>query len=415
MDFNYNQVKTHRQKTAHKYLLTTHSLNSIVNLFVTTFLVAHIYTFSTDLYNYLFNVSIYSIAYYLGYGILYLLFSFIVEKTNRIIIYKISIVVKTALVIFFIFFGQDLAKLLVLAGAIIAVGDGLYYSSYSVIRQEMIRKSESSSFSSIFFILSKIIEVVCPIILGALIDIITFSYTAIIVLVVCIVQIVFASFIHSLKPEGSKFGLFEYFKILKEKKDIRKRLGIMYFIAAIYGVTYLSATLLNICIMLEYGSSFSLGLITGLISAGTILVIVLMNKFTIAGKRPWLFVISAIAPIIAGTVFAISYNKISIIVLNAVLLLSAIVHQVLYDAHRNSTLKEIGLYDQIAEHHAIIESSSGASRAVFYALTILVASFKSFLVFKIFTLVAIILCAIVHICLLVYEKNFHNNKQKVGE
>jgi len=408
MDFNYNQVKTHRQKTAHKYLLTTHSLNSIVNLFVTTFLVAHIYTFSTDLYNYLFNVSIYSIAYYLGYGILYLLFSFIVEKTNRIIIYKISIVVKTALVIFFIFFGQDLAKLLVLAGLMIAIGDGMYYSSYSVIRQEMVSRTISNSFSYLFFIFSKIIEIVCPVVLGALIDVITFSYTAIIVLVVCVFQLIFASFIKSLRPEGSNFGLIEYVKLLKEKKDVRKRLGIMYFIAAIYGVHYLAVTLLNICIMIEYSSSFSLGIITSAISVGTIVVMLLMEKFTKSGKRSWLFVVCAVIPIIAGIVFAIDFNKVALIVLNAILLLTTIVHQVLYDAHRNSSLKELGMYDDIAEHHAIIESFSGISRAICYAITILIASFGSFEVFKIFILVTIVLCAVIHFSLLVYEKKYHD-------
>ena len=411
MGYTYDSSHAGAQKTAHKYLLTTHSLNSIVNLFVTTFLVAHIYTFSTDLYNYLFNVSIFSIAYYLGYAVLYFPFSVIVEKTNRIIIYQISIIVKTILVVFFIFFGQDLAKLLVLAGLMIAVGDGMYYSSYSVLRQEMVRKTYSNSYSSLFYIFSKIIEIVCPVVLGALIDIITFSYTAIIVLIVCVIQVFFASFIKSQKPEGSNFNLFKYFKILKTNKDTRKRLSILYFIAAIYGATYLSSTLLNVCIMLEYGSSFSLGLITGSISAGTILVIVLMNKFTKAGKRPWLFWTCSILPIVAGVIFAVHFNKITIIVLNAVLLLSAIVHQVLYDAHRNSTLKEIGLYDQIAEHHAIIESSSGASRAVFYAITILIASFNNFTLFKIFTLSAIVLCSIVHLSLLVYEHKYHKPNQ----
>ncbi len=411
MGFNYNSNHPNEKKSAYKYLMTTHSLNSIVNLFVTTFLVAHIYTFSTNLYDYLFKVSIYSIAYYLGYAIMYLIFSNIVEKTNRIIIYKISIIIKTILVLFFIFFGQDLAQLLVVAGLMIAVGDGLYYSSYSVIRQEMIKRTESSLFSSVFFILSKVIEVVCPIVLGALIDIITFSYTAIIVLVVCIVQLIYASFIKSQKPEGSNFGLVEHINILKSNKEISKKLGIQYFIAAIYGVTYLSYTLLNIYIMLAYESSFSLGLITGLISAGTILVIILMNKFTKAGKRTWLFAVCAILPIIAGTVFAAWLNNVTLIVLNAIVLLTAIVHQVLYDDHRNGTIKDLGLYNQIAEHHAIIESFSGASRAIFYALTILIASFENFNVFKIYTVSIIALCSIVHICLLVYERRYFKNKQ----
>ena len=202
--------------------------------------------------------------------------------------------------------------------------------------------------------------------------------------------------------------MIEYVKLLKEKKEVRKRLGIMYFIAAIYGVHYLAVTLLNICIMIEYSSSFSLGIITSAISVGTIVVMLLMEKFTKSGKRSWLFVVCAVIPIIAGIVFAIDFNKITLIVLNAILLLTTIVHQVLYDAHRNSSLKELGMYDDIAEHHAIIESFSGISRAICYAITILIASFGSFEAFKIFILVTIALCAVIHFSLLVYEKKYHD-------
>lgn len=406
MAFQYNIEHERKKNSAYSCLLTTHTLNSITNLFVTTFLIAYIYSFNGNTYDYLFNVAIFNIAYYLGYALLYIPFSHIVEKTNRVIMYKIGIFVKTLLVVFFIFFGKQLAKLLVVAGLMNALGDAMYHSSFNVLRQEMVSKSKTGQFASVYYILAKIVEVVCPIILGALIDLITFSYTAIVVLIVCIVQIVVSSFIKAERPQGSKFDLKEYLKILKQRPDVKKRIGYMYFISAIYGVSYLTSTLMNVCIIFEYGSSFSLGLITGLLSIGSIAVILLMNKFTKAGCRSWMFVVCSALPILASIYFVVDINKVSIIILNGVILLTAIVYKVLFDAHRNSTLKEMGLYDEIAEHHSIVEIFAGVSRAICFAFMLLISLFNNFVVFKIFVVVTITLCAIIHLTLLVYERKY---------
>ena len=414
MAFQYNLEHERKKNGAYSCLLTTHTLNSITNLFVTTFLIAYIYSFNGNTYDYLFNVSIFNIAYYVGYALLYIPFSKIVERTNRVIMYKIGILVKTILVVFFIFFGKDLAKLLVVAGLMNALGDALYHSSFNVLRQEMVSKSKTSQFASVYYILAKIVEVVCPIILGALIDVITFSYTAIVVFAVCVVQIVVSSFVKSQRPEGSRFDLKGYLNILKQRPEFRKRIGYMYFISAIYGVSYLTTTLMNICIIFEYGSSFSLGLITGVLSIGSIVIILLMNKFTKAGHRSWMFVVCSILPMLASIYFVIDINKASIIILNGIILFTAIIYKVLFDAHRNSMLKEYGLYDDIAEHHSIVEIFAGLSRGLCFGLMLLISLFNSFSVFKVFVVVSIAMCAFIHLTLMIYERKYcyHSTKEQ---
>jgi len=391
---------------AYNCLLTTHTLNYITNLFVTTFLIAHIYSFDGNIYNYLLNVAIFNICYYVGYSIFYIPFSKIVDKTNRIITYKIGIFIKTLLVISFIFFGKELANYLVIAGIMNALADGLYYTSYNVLRQEMISRKKSSSYASFFYIIAKIVEIICPVTLGALIDIISFSYTSILVFVICIIQIIVSSRVKTLRPTGSKFDLKEYIQILKSKPDIKKRIGYMYVIACIYGVSYSSTILMNICIMLEYGTNFSLGIITSLISIGVVIVIILISKFTKPGKRSWLFILSSLLPLLVAIVFVFNINKITIIILSAALALTSIIYKVLYDAHRNSTLKESGLYDNIAEHHSIIEILVGLSRSFCFLLMIVVYFIHSMIAFKILMILIVSVCGLIHILLLRYEKKY---------
>ena len=411
MSYTYDINNGGKNNTAYNCLLATHTLNSIISLFVTTFLIAHIYSFNGNTYDYLFNVAIFNIVYYIGYAFFYLFISKIVDKTNRVIMYRLGIIIKTLLVILFIFFGASLAKLLVVAGLLNAVGDGLYYSSYNVLRQEMVSRTQSGSYASVYYILAKLVEVICPVVLGALIDKITYSYTAIIVLVVCIAQIIVSSFIKSKRPDGSHFSLKEYFNILNERPEVKKKIGFMYIIGTVYGASYLTTTLMNVCIMLEYGTNFSLGVITSIFSIGAILVIIAMSKFTKPGKRSWLFIVCGILPIIASIVFAIEINQITIIILNGAVLLTTIVFKVLYDAHRNSTLKEVGLYDEIAEHHCVVEFIVGISRGVFFAIMIGVALLKNLAIFKALIVVSIVLCAVIHLLILIYEKKYFTQKE----
>ena len=345
-------------------------------------------------------------VYYLGYALLSLPLSKIVDKTNRVGMYRIGIVLKTLLVISFIFFGKSLAKLLVVAGILNAVGDASYHSSYNVLRLEMVSRKQSSSFASVYYILAKIVEVVCPIVLGALIDSVTFSSTAAVVLVVCVAQVVVSLFVKSKRPEGSGFSLREYIRILKKRKDVNKKIGYMYIISAIYGVSYLLTTLMNVCVMLEYGSNFSLGIITSLFSIGAICMILFMTKFTKPGKRSWLFLICALLPVVASIIFVIKINQFSVVLLNGVVIVTAIVYKVLFDAHRNSNLKEAGLYDQISEHLTIIEVLAGLSRFACFAVVFGVSLLKSLAMFKIMVVVTTIMCGLIHILILLYEKKY---------
>lgn len=411
MEYSYSACEKKNNNTAFNCLLATHTLNAIVSLFVSTFLIAHIYSFNGDTYSYLFNVAIFNITYYLGYACLYIPISKIVDRTNRVVMYRIGIVVKTLLVISFIFFGKSLAKLLVLAGVMNALGDSLYYSSFNVLRQEMVSRKQSGNFASVYYILAKIVEVVCPVILGMLIDSITYSCTAVVVLAVCVAQIVISVFVKSKRPEGSKYNLTEYIRILKSKKGVNKKISYMYVISAVYGVSYLLTALMNVCVMLEYGTNLSLGFITSVFSLGAIFVIILMSRFTKAGKRSWLFIVCGLLPVIASVIFAININKFTLVLLNGLYLLTAIVFRVLFDEHRNSTLKEAGLYNEISEHHSIIEVCAGISRGVCFALMLGVALIRNIALLKVMVVVTTFMCMMIHMLILVYEKKYLKIKE----
>ena len=113
--------------------------------------------------------------------------------------------------------------------------------------------------------------------------------------------------------------------------------------------------------------------------------------------------------------FAIWVNKITVIVLNGVITITSIVYKYLFDIYRNSTLKEAGLYNEISEHHAVVEVIANVSRIVCFALLLVVALIKSLVVFKAMLVFVSVVTAFVFVFIGYYEKKYVNTESKSEE
>lgn len=219
MSYTYDIQTSQKDNRSTISLSVCHLMYSVINLFLSTFLIAHIYSLTTNLYSYAINVGIYQLSTYGFMFISYFLFSFIVDKTNRIWVYRIANIIEALLVIVTIFYGKDLAKIVVLAGFLNGLAHGAYYASYNVLKQEMVSRKSMDNYAIVLMILTKIVSVVCPILLGALIEVSTFTMVAIYVLVLSVIQIIVSLFVKSKRPSNSNFNLKEYLKRLKENPN----------------------------------------------------------------------------------------------------------------------------------------------------------------------------------------------------
>lgn len=386
-------------------LFMCHSIAQIISLFASTFLIAHIYSFSGDIYSYIFKVCTYNLAAYGTMAILYFLAAKIVDATNRISIYRISLVIETLLVVLFIFKGEEISKYLILAGFIKGFGDAFYYASYNVLKQEMVSKNSMGNYVSGIYTATKVIDLVCPVILGALIDVSTYSTVAIVVCIISLIQITISLFVKAKKPQGSKYSLKEFFGRIKQKSKHSKQIWFIYGMSFLF-VNAVITRVLNICIMLEYQNALSLGIITSLLSLATILSIILVKKLTKAGHRNWLFILSAVLLVTSSIIFAVNTCKWSVVIFDAVLTIGGIIFKINYDAYRNGILKEAGLYQDIGEHHTIMESIYAIIRLIGFSLVMLIAVIKILVLFKIFLIVISCIYALAFILTGVYETKY---------
>lgn len=64
MGYVYDINHTSNDKKSRNCLFATHGMMSVITLFVSTFLVAHIYSFNGNIYDYIFNVGLFNMVSY---------------------------------------------------------------------------------------------------------------------------------------------------------------------------------------------------------------------------------------------------------------------------------------------------------------------------------------------------------------
>ena len=406
MAFRYDINNPKKDKVSSGCLLATHTISEILNLFLSTFLVGYVYSLSSNVSNYIFNVGIYYLSMYLVSLLTHLVLAPIVERTNRVWLYRLALVLRAGLVVLCVFCGKDLAKILILAGALSGLSEAMYYSAYNTMKQEMVSRHAVKKYVILSMILQKSIYIAIPLALGALLDVSTFSNVAIYVLVIAVIQIGISFGVHSQRPEGSSFSLKGYFKKLNEHPELKKKMRLLYIGAIPYGLGTIVGVLLNISIMLQFESSFSLGWITSVFSVVATVFLIIINRFTKMGKRSWLFIVTGALPIIGSIIFAVLPSLATIIVYNICNAISNITYHNIYDIYRNANLKEAGLYSEIQEHQTFSEVIFNGFRAVAFLILLLLGLSQSLTLFKVFFCICACCYTATLIILLIYEKKF---------
>lgn len=405
-NFRYDINATKIDKTSSRNLFLCHSMSKIIKLFCSTFLIAYIYSFSIDTFDYIKRVSVFYLAVYGTYLLTNWLFSLITDNTNRIWVYRASIIVKLIFVLVIIFYGKNLANMLILSGILYGISESCYYSSYNVLKQEMVSRKIISKYSIFSTICETAIDIILPFTLGALIQISNYTEISIYIAVIVSIMLVLSFFIKSKKPYDSKYSIPQFIKKLKANPQTHKKVKFLFFITFIYGLTTAVKTTLNICIMLQFNSTMSLGGITSIIGAITIVELLLINKFTKPAKRNYLYIITAILPIISSIIFIVYPSMATIIIFNLLSAGSRIFFGTFYEVCRNGILKEAGLYSEIAEYEAIVEDLFAWARVISFSILMLVGLSYNATAFNIMLIILTLSYTITAVCVMIFENRY---------
>ena len=406
MAYTYDIKTSKKDSRANISLFSCHTVLGIVDLFISTFLVAHIFNYCNSTAEYIFAVGQFYLANY-AYNIIAIwLISYLIDKTNRVWMYRFSLVLELGIVLVAIFFGDKIAAIAWLGGLMRGIFESFYYPSYNVLKQEMVSRKSMKSFAIWLQVVSKAVGIVVPVALGALISVSTYSNIAIYIAVVCVIQIGVSFGIKSHTPEGSQFRLTGYNKKLSQNPEAKRIMRFVYLGCLIYGFTTCAPILVNICIMFQYGSLLSLGVITSIFAVVSMAIILFAGKFTRQGKRATFFIVLA-AISLAGAIVFVSYpSKTTLIIYNLCATLANAIFNYVFDIYRNGNLKELGLYSEISEHQAVTEIIFCAARVVSFCTIMLLGLWGSIAAFYVALVLFTLISSAMLVYLVFYEKNY---------
>lgn len=389
-------------------LLATHGFNYVVSIFVSTFLISYIYKISD---NYVLNIGLFYCFNYLTMGIFSYIVSSLIDKTNRVVCYRVAIIVRALFILSVVFLGEKLASLVILAGILHGFSEAWYWCSFNVMKNELIPNSCMKRYTTLQIIENKTVNFIVPIVLGTIIDAESFKTSAIVIFVMASIQIILSFFIKSKKPENSKFDMKAFFRRIKSSEKNKDLFKICFIATLLFGTTTLVSPVNTIIVMLTFKSNFSLGLLTGVFSAVSIIMLIIAKKLAKTRRATPIYIICALTSVAATVVVTLITSKITLIIFNFVYIACSTFYSYYFDLYRNVILKQLDMYDDIAEYQGTIEILLETSRVIGFAIMILTgiigASFgASGLVtaLKIYFIFIIILYALVSLSLCKFEK-----------
>ena len=299
-----------------------------------------------------------------------------------------------------------MANHLVLCGILYGISEACYYSSYNVLKQEMVSRKIYKQYSVVMSVFTKMISIVFPVIFGALLSITTYAHISIYVSVIAVGAQILSFWIHAQKPANSNYDLKGFLKIIKNSNQTSKKLNFIYIMFLIYGFFAATEFIVNVCVMLKFGSTLHLGNMTSIIAIVSACVLIAIWRFTKTGKRNTIFGIFSVLPLVTSLIFAFSTTQASIIIYNITMGILILIIASFTDIYRNSFLKESGLYNYIGEHQSIIEFVLTFTQAVSFAVMIMIANLHSTLAFNISVILFSLSFSILFVMLMIFEKKY---------
>ena len=196
------------------------------------------------------------------------------------------------------------------------ISSSAYWFPYNLFVINKIDNERRTEYTVKSKIISLIIGVLCPIILGSIITVTNYELTAIIILVISIIQIILS---FMLSPDNetnlSKFNAKQTLNKLKSNKQIR-RISIVEFFIGMNVSDGALEILMTILILNSFKTDMNLGIITSITTVLSMICVHLYGKIYKKKNDKGLIIVSSILPVIAVFILLIWRNNITIIIYN---------------------------------------------------------------------------------------------------
>lgn len=352
---------------------------TLTGIFIETFLVAYFLKITDSNIT---KVAFYYITIYLLLGIGNVFMGRIIKKIPDKCrhILSLGIIFRALFILFIILLSFKIATYYILIAILYAISESLYWVPHEIIYIDITHKEDRKSFMAIKKILSKIINIIAPIILGTSIQLYSFSKIAIYVFILSLIQIVLSLLI---KPNIKKIQK-EKYNYKEFKRNITKKIKQYRFASIAYGIIESSiSTLIVIITMMTFKTSFKLGILTTIFAVFSCVSLFLYNKFyNKKNAKVILFLCSFVLVFgVVGLLFDI--NKISLILYNFAYSITFCIFDAVYNTKKADLVNVCHLENRKEEYIGYSAISLSIGRVVGYVFMLIVSFSNNILYFKI--------------------------------
>lgn len=294
-------------------IIAINAMKKIMVLFLGPFLTAYFIKTSQES---MIDLSVYYIFSYILLAIGSFIVASIIKNKFRIGMFRIGVILNFFYIMSIIILKEKIINHLGLVSILYGVSSSSYWFSYNLFVINKIDNNERTEYTVKSKIVSSIIGILCPILLGSIITVTNYELTAVIILFISLIQIILS---FRLTPEEEnnlpKFNLKNTWNKLKDNKQIRKMSIVEFFIGMNVSDGALEV-LMTILIFNSFKTNMNLGIITSITTILSMIFVHIYGKIYKDRDDKRMIIISSILPVISVLILLVWRNNITIIIYN---------------------------------------------------------------------------------------------------
>lgn len=366
-----------------KLLIISDLIYTLTAVFIETFLVAYFLKVTNQNIT---TISIYYIIIYLLLGLGNIFMGKIIKKipTKSKHIMSLGIVTRALFILFIVLLSDKIATNYILIAIIYAFAETLYWCAHELIYIDVTNNDNRKKYMSVKKILSKLVNIISPIILGTSIELYSFTKIAIYVFILSIIQIIITLFIKTRykKRKNEKYNFKKFINYIKKNKLTKLKKYNLSGIA--YGIVESSiSTLIIIITIMTFKTSLNLGILTTIFSICSMISLMLYNKFYNKKNAKIILSLCSIIVLFGVVGLLIDISKISLIIYNFCYIVTFCIFDVMYNTRKGDLVKECEIEKYREEYIGYTSISIGLGRIIGYILMLIVSFTSNVIYFKI--------------------------------
>ena len=366
-----------------KLLIASDLLYALTAVFIETFLVAYFLKVTDK------NITTISIYYIIIYSLLSIgnvLIGRVIKKhpdKSRHIM-SIGIITRAIFILFIVILSEKIASNYILIAIVYAFSEILYWCAHELIYIDVTNNDNRKSYMSKKKILSKIVHIISPIILGTSIEMYSFTKIAIYVFGLSVIQIIITLLIKTdiSNDRKSKYSFKKFINYINDNKLIKLKRYNLSGIA--YGIVESSiGTLIIIITIMTFKTSINLGILTTIFAICSMISLMLYNKFYNRNNAKLILSLCSFVVVIGVVGLLIDINKITLVIYNFCYIITFCIFDAVYNTRKGDLVKECHIEDFREEYIGFTSIGIGMGRIIGYMLMFIVSFSSNIIWFKV--------------------------------